>query len=319
MRVIQDLDLLVSVIGKELDNLDLIKYFSDKELQLPENTSDNEITKYVTDKKNGIDYVFSHDIKHLKFYPPKEKNKKYVTYLKGCFFKIPTDDNTKFYLGNFPVDFSFVMSIEKIREQFGKPVWYMISTNKEKITSERWKVKIENTSLAFGFNYSYSKNRITEVSLFIDVEDDFVQLSDNSNFGWNTYCGFIVKWVADNDMFSDRIMSTHNSAVISLKSFQITGSYLIKNHLNGKFWSGDVSNSVSDFLNRYIKGINDFNIKYMDDYYKCFNLDSPYKPEWNLVSENFHNYVKIIDLINKRWQEYKQNKFRRYTAYAKSS
>lgn len=145
--------------------------------------------------------------------------------------------------------------------------------------------------------------------------DTLIYVYDKARYhpkGGFTHTGMFIGWILENNLYSEK-MPIDKSAALSLKERKITGAQIYDDFLDGVL----TSNELNDEGNAFAKSYFDFTKgKYIHDYAKVFNVNLRSNDFLN-VKDTWNNYEKIKNIIDKRYQEWKERQNRKWWEFWK--
>lgn len=119
-------------------------------------------------------------------------------------------------------------------------------------------------------------------------------ISTNQAF---VHTGMFLGWIIDNNLFSEEFGEETQTEINKFKQRDISGTQIYK------LWDGVLADDMlNDEGNKFATCYFDFEIGlYLKDYEEAFqNLATLYH-----VNDNWENYFKIKEVIDRRYKEYK--------------
>ncbi|MFJ7736466.1 hypothetical protein ACIQ2D_08980 [Lysinibacillus sp. NPDC097287] len=111
------------------------------------------------------------------------------------------------------------------------------------------------------------------------------------------HTGMFLGWIIDNNLFSEEFKEETQIEINKFRQRDISGTQIYK------IWDGVlVDDMLNDEGNKFAKFYFDFETGlYLKDYEEIFqNIDTLYH-----VNDNWENYFKIKEVIDRRFKEYK--------------
>lgn len=116
-----------------------------------------------------------------------------------------------------------------------------------------------------------------------------------------THIGMFLAWIIQNDLIGQLHIDESKESLERVKNRQMTGRDFLIKECDIRLWDEDLNEEGNSFA-KYYYADEDYK-QYIYDYEEVFNnYDSLYQ-----VEDTWSNYDKIKPVIDKRYQEWKNN------------
>lgn len=117
-----------------------------------------------------------------------------------------------------------------------------------------------------------------------------------------THIGMFLTWIIENDLIGELHREDSQESLSKVKNREITGRDFLIKECDSKFWDEDLNEEGNEFA-KYYYANQDYG-QYILDYEEIFTeYNNLYK-----VKDSWENYDRLKSVINKRYNEWKNNK-----------
>jgi len=128
--------------------------------------------------------------------------------------------------------------------------------------------------------------------------------SDLNQENGGTHIGMFLAWAINNNLEGKIHREECQESLLKLRSRQITGREYLELECDEKFWEDDLNEEGNNFAKYYYESD-----KYINDYDDILGDDFP---SLYHVADTWENYDKLSLSIDKSYQNWKQNKRKKW-------
>lgn len=275
------------MVGRRADDTELVEFVTGTLGQkVPNSTTDVSKSKNVVAKKHGLEMVFSHDVKNVK-YPLVPKSKaSYVPYLTLVWLNPKLPDSLPFGL-------TFGMSVEDITGMLGEPAGQIGSLGARRPYWER--VLDPARDIVFQVEPKTFTIRVNEAR----------ELTPR----WESrpFVGLFVAWLAHRGFLESTAFPGHAALLATLRKREVRGSKLVEAALPRGLWDIHLKD-LPGFRHFAFEWMHNIGGKYIrDDLVTVFgSREGPHgHTEAVLDSDDWQAVDKATPVLDRRFAEWR--------------
>jgi len=293
-------DKLASLLGRRIDDADLLAFLSKIGCKAPKSTTDNDSTSYLHAKKQGLEFAFSHIVHDRAKYPPRKEHRRYVTYFTCAWLR-----------DAFPEPLPGGLGLARTRadlvKRYGAPIWLMYGDGDAPVR-ERFVVK-ETRAWTLTCEWNAPDGVVDGIHVAMNEARDLGSA--------DLATGLFAAWTALRFGLAER----HAKSAVAKKLLarKISGTAFLREACDGHLWSDDLAPAIEEFAFRYCQSVLDESESWAKatrtkdsvglglDFEETF---ADWAPDFDQIPDTWATFDRLAPCLDARWADYQLTHFR---------